>query len=274
MDLQKNNNLIVKDNKLINAGYRLDIAEKRLILMAILEARKQSKDLTEDGALKIFAKDYARIFSSSPKSAYRTINNASKSLYDRSICFEKHTKKSKRIINYRWITVAEYNDQEGYVAFKFNEAIEPLITSLERHFTSYAMESVTKLSSIYSIRLYELIISWKNASQMPKISIADLRFKLGVKENEYKRIAHLKEKVIHKAIDQINEHTNIRTEYIQHKQGRNITHFTFTFRQVKEKKMSFEKWVESNNLAYIGESWEDAKKRLQGDYLKYKNQTI
>ena len=86
-------------------------------------------------------------------------------------------------MNYRWITIAEYNDQEGYVVFKFNEAIEPLITSLEKHFTSYAMESVNKLSSIYSIRLYELIVSWKNASKMPTISLEDLRFKLGVGKN-------------------------------------------------------------------------------------------
>ena len=58
MDLQKKNHgIIVKDNKLINAGYRLDIAEKRLILMAILEARKPDKNLTEEGTLKIFAKE-------------------------------------------------------------------------------------------------------------------------------------------------------------------------------------------------------------------------
>ena len=35
--------LVVKDNSLINAGYTLGLVEQRLILLAIIEARKQAK---------------------------------------------------------------------------------------------------------------------------------------------------------------------------------------------------------------------------------------
>ncbi|MFW2011258.1 RepB family plasmid replication initiator protein, partial [Acinetobacter nosocomialis] len=37
--------LIVKDNALINASYTLDLVEKRLILLAILEARESGKGI-------------------------------------------------------------------------------------------------------------------------------------------------------------------------------------------------------------------------------------
>ena len=39
--------LIVKDNALMNASYNLDLVEQRLILLAILEARSQAKELTQ-----------------------------------------------------------------------------------------------------------------------------------------------------------------------------------------------------------------------------------
>ena len=38
--------LVVKDNALMNASYNLDLVEQRLILLAIIEARSQAKELT------------------------------------------------------------------------------------------------------------------------------------------------------------------------------------------------------------------------------------
>ena len=49
-------------------------------------------------------------------------------------------------------------------------------------------------------------------------------------DSEYHRIAHLKERVIEHSITQINEHTDIKATYEQHKQGRTITGFSFKFK--------------------------------------------
>ena len=38
------NELVVKDNALINASYNLEVTEQRLILLAIINARKQEKE--------------------------------------------------------------------------------------------------------------------------------------------------------------------------------------------------------------------------------------
>ncbi len=40
------NELVVKDNALINASYNLDLSEQRLIMLAILKAR-QWQDITQ-----------------------------------------------------------------------------------------------------------------------------------------------------------------------------------------------------------------------------------
>ena len=106
----------------------------------------------------------------------------------------------------------------------------PLITNLERHFTTYQLEQVKDLTSIYAIRLYELLISWKQKKKL-ELSLVDLRLKLGIEPNEYKAMNNFKAKVLDLAVSQINEHTDITVKYKQVKQGRTITGFTFTFKQ-------------------------------------------
>jgi plasmid replication initiation protein len=46
-------------------------------------------------------------------------------------------------------------------------------------------------------------------------------------------MAHLKERVLELSIKQINEHTDITVKYEQHKKGRSISGFSFTFKQKK-----------------------------------------
>ena len=52
MSHSKKNNLVVKDNALIDASYNLDIVEQRLILLAIIEARETGKGVTKDNFLR------------------------------------------------------------------------------------------------------------------------------------------------------------------------------------------------------------------------------
>lgn len=44
----------------------------------------------------------------------------------------------------------------------------PLITKLEKHFTSYELEQVKDLTSIYAIRLYELLVQWRGKEERHK----------------------------------------------------------------------------------------------------------
>jgi plasmid replication initiation protein len=49
--------------------------------------------------------------------------------------------------------------------------------------------------------------------------------------NEYQK--RFKTSVLELAIKQINEHTDITVKYEQHKRGRSISGFSFTFKQKK-----------------------------------------
>ena len=125
---------------------------------------------------------------------------------------------------------------EAISKLKFTDDVMPLITQLEKHFTSYQLEQVKDLSSIYAIRLYELMMQWRSSGKTQQIPIDELRYKLGIEPDQYKQMVNFKTKVLDFAIDQINEHTDIKASYEQHKEGRSITGFTFTFkRKIKAK---------------------------------------
>ena len=72
-------------------------------------------------------------------------------------------------------------------------------------------------SSAYAVRMYELLICWRSTGKTPVIELTEFRKRLGVLDNEYQRIAHLKERVLELGLKQINEHTDITATYEQHK---------------------------------------------------------
>ena len=227
--------LVVKDNALINASYTLDLAEQRLILLAIIEARNTKQGITQDTLLEIHASSYAKQFSINDKTAYTVVKEASKGLFDRYVTYhDKNPKNGKdRSFHCRWIDKTGIEPDSGIVYIRFTSDVIPLITRLESHFTSYEIDKVANLTSSYAIRLYEILISWREVGKTPKYEIDDLRSKLGVEPKQYKQMCNLKSRVLELAIDQINQHTDITAKYEQYKRGRVITAISFTFKPKK-----------------------------------------
>ena len=225
--------LVVKDNALIQASYTLDLAEQRLILLAIIEARNSGQGITHDSLLKIHASSYAKQFNVNDKTAYTVVKDASKGLFDRYVTYhDKNPKNGKdRSFHCRWVDKIGVEPDSGIVYMRFTSDVVPLITRLESHFTSYEIEKVANLTSGYAIRLYELLISWREVGKTPTYEIDDLRQKLGVEPDRYKELYNLKIRVLDLALKQINDHTDITADYDQHKTGRKVTGFTFTFKQ-------------------------------------------
>ena len=221
------NNLIVKDNALVSASYYLSLAEQRLILLGIVEARNNQ---SQDNEFIIHVNSYINAFGVDDSTAYLTIKEACKRLRGRYFTYQRLVNDNLEQVESNWVQSIAYANNSSYVKIKFTEAVMPLITNLEKHFTSYQLEQVKDLTSIYAIRLYELLISWRQTKKV-ELSLVDLRLKLGIEPNEYKAMNNFKAKVLDLAVSQINEHTDITVKYEQVKQGRSITGFTFTFKQ-------------------------------------------
>ena len=233
------NGLVVKDNALINASYNLELTEQRLILLAIINARETGQGLSASEALEIHASDYAKHFNVSADASYKALKEAVNNLFNRQFSYSKEYKKTGKIgiKKTRWVSDIFYVDELAILQITFAPDVVPLITRLEKHFTSYQLQQVSHLTSKYSTRLYELLIAWREIGKTPFIGLEELRSNLGVEDNEYQRMHHFKSRVLDSALSQINEHTDIKAIYEQHKQGRTITGFSFCFKQ-KSKNIS------------------------------------
>lgn len=224
------NDLIVKDNILINASYNLELTEQRLVLLAIINARESGKGINANDPLTIHAESYINQFNVSRQTAYQTLKVACKDLFSRQFSYTENYANTNKIkkVNSRWVSKIAYVDDLAILEITFSPDVVPFITRLEKHFTSYQLKQVQRLTSKYSMRLYELLIAW-SAVKKCTFQIETFRNSLGISSDEYKQMGHFKNRVLDPAIKQINEHTDINVSYEQHKQGRVITGFSFKF---------------------------------------------
>lgn len=230
------NGLVVKDNALINASYNLELTEQRLVMLAIINARELGQGITADSKLEIHASDYAKLFNVSPDASYKALKEAVNNLFNRQFSYTAEYKKTGKvgIVRSRWVSRIFYVDDLALLEITFAPDVVPLITRLEEHFTKYEAKQVAHLTSKYATRLYELLIAWREVGKTPIFELQQLRKNLGVEDDEYQRMHHFKSRVLETAITQINEHTDIKATYDQHKQGRTITGFSFKFKQKKQ----------------------------------------
>ncbi len=224
--------LIVKDNALIEASYTLDLAEQRLILLAILEAREQQTLIQAGSLLRIHASSYINQFEVEKHTAYKVLKEAVQGLYEAGFAYSKVDERTGKLGHYksRWVDKIGYIDDLGCVELVFASDVIPLITRLEQRFTEYDIDQVSNLQSKYAVRLYELLVQWRSTGKTPMINLQELRNRLGLSDDEYNRSDNFKRRVLDLAIKQINDNTDLTASYEQHKQGQKIKGFTFKFK--------------------------------------------
>ncbi len=288
------NDLIVKDNGLINASYKLSLIEQRIILLAIAKTKAENRVITEQDYIMININEFITAYPSADKfSLYKQIKDACNSILKRSFSYKEINAKGNEVITHsNWFQSFKYIDSEAQLKILFTRELIPFIQQLEQRFTSYFLSDVANLTSIYAIRLYELIIAWRSTKQTPIFKLDGFRNKLGIEVHEYPIMHNFKSRVLDVAIKQINQHTNIQIELEQHKAGRKISGFSFKFVELKRepeitrdtktidwvdgepeskpgtkpKRKSITK-KQAEKLAKVGETWNELIIRLSPDYF-------
>lgn len=287
--MKTNRDLVVKSNQLIQAVSNLSLVEIRLMQLAVVDARETGTGITTDTPLIIWANRYAKTFDVTLEAAYWALKEASRTLFDRQFTLytiDVHTQKEKRITS-RWVSQVAYVDDAAKLEIILAPAVVSEITRLESQFTRYYLEQTAPLTSAYAVRLYELLIQWREVAKLPMFELDHFRQQLGLSNNELFRMSDFKKRVLDLAVSQINEHTDITVSYEQHKAGRVITGFTFSLKQKKQPKdvspkaklkPKTNKNTNENNIdallknndwvskhAKSGESWDDARSRLKNE---------
>lgn len=255
-----NNELVVVDNSLVTSAYSFTLNEQRLILCALKKITpKQAIDpktpfyITRDDFIELGA---------DPTSVAKEIRQATRELMKKSVKFktplgvvelpwlsevlrfDKNAEQKLRAIYpnpsdydeyvkhlrmYNLIDSFTHNADENIVArIVFHEKIMPLLSDLRQNFTQYLVSDVANFKSIYSHRIYQLMMQYKSTGYV-KIAIADLRFMLEI-GLKYPLFADLKKRVIDVAIDDISDKSSYTVKYDLLKKGRKFTHLELKFK--------------------------------------------
>lgn len=220
-------NLVVKTNQLNSALQNLSLPEIRIVQLAIVDARETNTGLSTDKPLRIDALRYAEMFETTRQNGYKRMKEAEETLFNRRFSYIDDEGK---VIKSRWIQQVRYLDDEGAIELVFTLAVVNGISRIngaEDFFTSYLLEQTASMDSIYSVRLYELLVQWKTAKQTPMFELEKFRDQLGVEVSEYKAMCDFKKRVLQVAINEINEKSDIKVSYEQVKKGRSIAGFKF-----------------------------------------------
>ena len=262
--------IVKQSNTLITASYKLTVIEKRLICLGIANSNGEKEALKK---CEIHASQYAEQFNVSRNAAYKALNEAALQLFERKWSYKEDGKRGVVTKLRRWVQGVDYSQDDGIIRLIFADDVLPVLIDIKKTFTYYDLKTIDSLSSIYAIRLYELIIQWRSVGKTPVFELDVFRNQLGVESDEYLRMTDFKRRVLELALKQINQHTDITAKYEQQKRGRSITGFSFTFKQKNPNKTlnSSKRRIkitkkEAEKEGRRGESWHDLADRIGNIY--------
>ena len=143
---------------------------------------------------------------------------------------------------------AVYNENEHHLEIVLSYQIIPYL-DVSIKFVKTKLYQIAKFRSLYSVRLYELIMSFRSLGKC-SISVERLRFLLGVDEGKLREYKNLKQKVITPAINEVNKICNFDIKHTETKTSRKVTKIELTCKKPKKKELDDE-YIDNNKALSI-----------------------
>lgn len=246
----KHNKLIYKDNKIINASYKVTLNELRLLLLAISRINSFDK-LTRNTIVTITASEYSSWFGGEKREVYRDMKIALDLLFQRTINI---IDTEEQITTIRWITLKSKNHLNHAVELRFTEEVANFLSDFTGEFTKYKLENIKDMKSIFSIRIYELLMQWKKTG-IVKITVSELRYRLQINSKGYPKFGNIRQKILDPAIEEINQTSDIIAKYSVSKKGKTVDAiiFNFVFKDISKAKIENDEQAK-NSIEYLKET--------------------
>ncbi len=224
------NNIIAQSNDLVMATYIMTTKEKELLLACIsqIDSRPDAPNINKQTKFTVTVEQIRDVFYKKDydRNLFRDLASASRRLYSRQVTIKLDGKKE---LLTRFVSGVLFDPDNAKVTLTFAEDVLPYLTQLKANFTKYRLIEVAELSSTHSIRLYELIVCWTGQYQYSKtLDLEDFRYMMGV-SGKYKQFGQLREFVIDKAIEEINENTAYKVSVDYRKVRRSYVNVTLKF---------------------------------------------
>lgn len=212
---------VTKSNELVYASYKLTLTEIRIVLYGISKInpmRDNDMPLTHT----INVSELAEFYNISKDGLYSEIKTAlCDRFFNRKIVINDNIKRKTTID--RWISHIDYDHDSRAFTYTYNPELKPHLIKLENMFTTYVLKHISKMKSIYSIRIYEMCLVPLKASKKNNIKFSKkldrLKKMLDICD-KYKDLCNFKLRVLETAKTEINLYSDIQVDYTILKNGR------------------------------------------------------
>ncbi len=231
-DKSKMSKLVVyKSNKIVEAAYKLTLNEQKLILSCIAK-HDSVKSLQITDKFTVTANEFAELTGVELNNAYGMLKEVADNLFERYVVIDNPDPDNPKLkrTKTRWVSSIDYLPELGTVELYFAARMLPYLGQLKSQFTKYELEYIGGMKSKYGIRIYELLVQYRNFGRRD-IALDWLREHLEV-EDKYKIISDLKKYVIDAAVTDINKNSDLNVhDPIYQKSGRKVTSVVFDFKE-------------------------------------------
>lgn len=256
---------------IINSSYDLSVEEQRIILT--LASMVQPED--EEFKLYDFKiSEFLDLLGIKDQSKYTILPTVTKELMKK--VFE--IKEEKTTLQVAWLSSAEYNHETGSISLEFSPRLKPYFLQLKSYFTNYKLSNILSMKSKYSPRLYEMLKMNEFNKKGFTIELEELR-SLFKAQNIYPKYNDFKKYIILKAQQELKDHSDIKFEFEEIKNGRKIDFIRFYIfsNNPKNKKPRIKTKKELNTEKIIDKQEKDIEKsnkineeinKIYEDFLK------
>ena len=218
----------IDDSSLVKPGELIDIIESTPLK---LHDKQLFNELLANAWNKIGEKKEHRIHKNELRSIDKNRSRLNGSLdrlsgtFIRTIVTRDDGEPYERRLNF----LAHIDDaisDDGWIIYKFNEYAENMMVN-SNVFARIQREVMMALSSRYSLALYEILAKRMNLThtQSEVFELPIFRKMLGVPEDKYKLMSHLRTRILDTAFGEVQQLTNIGCAYeLVRNRGKGYTH--------------------------------------------------
>lgn len=224
----EDNTMLVQPNTITRAHYNVTKQQKHILLMALGHLNTNLITTDKDKITLDIKSMYEQSGSKDQFSHY--VETIKKSLDDLI--------ENRNILRYiengvlkkrTWLTGLDNDPELNTISLYLSEKIAEIFSQINGNYTQYFLKNTFALKSVYSMRLYEILMQdVQKYRQVPTITILEFRKLFGLEE-KYKSFKQLNQNVITKAIADINKHTDIFVNISYLKTRYTVTSLKFTF---------------------------------------------
>jgi len=251
---------IIKSRDLNEAHFPdFTLNEYRLYSLALSKAIRVDK-VGQKEFIKAFfeihiitPQEFSEIFGTPINLCYGILKDSVETLVKKTIIVKSSTGEKHITI----CSTAEYNQKEHRLEIVLSYQIIPYL-DVSIKFVKTKLYQIAKFKSLYSIRLYELIMSFGSLGKC-SMSVERLRFLLGVGEDKLKEYNHFKNRALTPAINEVNKVCKLDIKHTEKKESKKVAKIELTFKKSKIKELD-DNYTDNKALSITYE--EDVRIRL------------